>query len=853
MTQHTLSDPPTAGSSILDLAHAADPALVGGKAASLGDLLRAGFPVPPGACLTTEAYRVVADPVVRPLLAAGAAPAALREAVRSAPVPAGLAVGIRSLAGGPVAVRSSATAEDLPDASFAGQQDTYLGVEGPEAVLDAVRRCWASLWTDRAVAYRAANGIDDHAVALAVVVQRMVPAETAGVLFTANPVTGRRTETVIDAAPGLGEAVVSGAVDPEHVVLDGPGRVVERRAGGAGPCLSDRLARELAALGRRVASHHGGPQDLEWALDGEGRVWLLQARPVTTLYPLPEPAPGLRIYLNVNVAQGVLGPLTTAGQGAFRLMTGALARRAGIPVPDLHAGAPVLAVAGERLLVDVTGALRHPVGRVVVPRLFDVMEARSAAVLRRVLADPAFAVLPGRRVRLARALARVLVGFRVPPRLVSALVAPDRARRRTDDAITALRDRLGARAPLPPAARLDRVERTLTGEPPGVVGRVFPVAAAGFVAFGLAARLLRDRTRPGELSTVLRGLPHNVTTEMDLALWTLAERVVADPPARALVAGPVDAARAALDAGSAPSALTDGLREFLGRYGHRGVAEIDLGVPRWREDPSYLVGVLGGYLRADPDRTPDRVFAAAAAEAERTAAALATRAGGLRGRAVRALLGRARALAGLRELPKFALVTILDAARADLLAVGEALAAAGRIAGAGDVVHLTVADCRAGLAGADLRALVATRRVAYDRERRRRHVPRILLSDGTEPEALPDPVAPPAEPGELRGTPASAGVAEGPARVVLDPADPDAARLAPGEILVCPSTDPGWTPLFLTAGGLVMEMGGANSHGAVVAREYGIPAVVGVPGAVARIATGQQVVVDGTEGRVRPL
>ncbi|WP_433501880.1 PEP/pyruvate-binding domain-containing protein [Pseudonocardia halophobica] len=845
---HTL--PLTDGPRILDLAAAADPALVGGKAASLGRLIRAGFPVPPGSCVTTTAYRAVADPVVRPLLDAGAAPADLRAAVRSAPVPAVLAAAIRALADGPVAVRSSATAEDLPDASFAGQQDTFLDVEGPDAVLDAVRRCWASLWTDRAVAYRAANGIDDRTVALAVVVQRMVPAAAAGVLFTANPVTGRRGETVIDAAPGLGEAVVSGTVDPEHLVLDAGGRVVERRAGGVGPCLSDEHARELAALGRRVAEQHGGPQDLEWAVDGTDRVWLVQARPVTTLYPLPEnPASGLRIYLNVNVAQGVLGPLTTAGQGAFRVLTGSIARLFGVAVTDVRAGAPVLTVAGERLLVDVTGALRHPVGRIVIPRLFDVMEARSAAVLRRVLADPAFAVLPGRRLRFARALARVFRRFRVPPRLVGALVAPDRARRAVDAAVGDLRDRLDDRGPLPPRARLDRLEATLAQEMPAVAGRAFPVAAAGFVAFGLAAALLRGRARPGELSTVLRGLPHNVTTEMDLALWAVAGRIAADPPSRALVGGPVEATRAALEAGTAPAVLTDGLREFLGRYGHRGVAEIDLGVPRWREDPSYLLGVLAGYLRADQGRTPDRVFAAAAAEAEQTAAALAAGVGGMRGRVVRLLLDRARALAGLRELPKFTLVTVLDAARADLLAVGEALAAEGRIAAAGDVVHLTMDDCRAGLAGADLRALVATRRAVHDRERRRRHVPRILLSDGTEPEALPDPAAPPAVPGELRGTPASAGVAEGPARVVLDPAD---ARLEPGEILVCPSTDPGWTPLFLTAAGLVMEMGGANSHGAVVAREYGIPAVVGVPGAVARIRTGERVVVDGTAGRVRP-
>src|SRR5690349_5802582 len=272
-----------------------DVARAGGKAANLGELIAAGFPVPGGFCVTTAAYARAAGEV------SALDPAGARDLLRSRPLPDDVAAAVtaayRALGGGaavPVAVRSSATAEDLPTASFAGQQDTYLNVVGAGAVLDAVHRCWASLWTDRAVAYRASAGIEHAAVALAVVVQQMVDARVAGVLFTADPVSGRRTSTVLDASPGLGEAVVSGAVNPDHVVVDG-GRIdyrpgdkaveVRARAGGGTEqvartgaaderALTDEQVRTLEALGRRVEAHYGAPQDIEWAFDGSGAAWL---------------------------------------------------------------------------------------------------------------------------------------------------------------------------------------------------------------------------------------------------------------------------------------------------------------------------------------------------------------------------------------------------------------------------------------------------------------------------------------------------------------------------------------------------------------------------------------------------
>jgi phosphohistidine swiveling domain-containing protein len=272
-------------------------------------------------------------------------------------------------------------------------------------------------------------------------------------------------------------------------------------------------------------------------------------------------------------------------------------------------------------------------------------------------------------------------------------------------------------------------------------------------------------------------------------------------------------------------------------------------LPRWAEDPTHVLGVLGNYLRLDdPERAPDTVFARSAAEAESMVATLTDRArqrGALRARAVGVALDRTRQLAGLRELPKYYIVRVLAQVRVELLDIGAELSAAGGLARADDLFFLDLREVGDAIDGRDVCDVAAGRRGLYDRETARRHVPRVLLSDGTEPEARSALTS--VADGALVGIAASAGTATGSARVVLEPAG---AYLAPGEILVAPSTDPGWTPLFLTAGGLVMEMGGPNSHGAVVAREYGIPAVVGLPAATSSIVTGQEITVDGTRGLV---
>lgn len=879
---------------------AGDVAACGGKAANLGELLGAGFPVPDGFCLTTGAYRLAAAASgVNKLLETSAdvveefgteehraaLAARARDLLLGAAVPADVERSLRAAYSAlgpdvPVAVRSSATTEDLPFASFAGQQDSYLNVVGPDALLDAVRRCWASLWTDRAVSYRAAAGFDIGTAALAVVVQEMVDAEAAGVMFTANPVTGRRREAVIDANPGLGEAVVSGAVDPDHFVVDlatravlarRPGRkelaVRAVRGGGTervpavrepapGLCLTDGQLKALARLGGDVEDHFGQPQDIEWALDSSGTIRLTQSRPITTLYPVPhrrDGAAGERAYFCLSLAQGLTRPLTPMGLAAFRLIGAGAARRAGVPVTRAADGPPPYADPGLRLFVDVTAVLHSRFGRMVVPRVFDVMEARSAAVLRELTKDPRFALGQKSALPVAARLAGIALRTRMPGSVLQAIVRPEESLRR----LSRLGERISAAvrpsetAGRTPEQRLDWVEWLLTGPAILIVPAVLPAPAVGFAMLALARSLLVDTLRPTELETVLRGLPGNVTTEMDLELWQLAVRLKKDLPSAELF-GEQDVSEVARCylSGTLPQVAQAELAAFLARWGHRAVGEIDVGMPRWSEDPRHLIGVLANYLRLeDPELAPTVQFARGARDAEamiRQLAARARRRGRLRGRLVELCLRRARQLAGCRELPKFRIVEVLAAVRRELALVGEDLAASGRTDQPGDIFFLDTVEAREGLHGTDLRALVAGRRNEYERELRRRHVPRLLLSDGTEPEAVAP--AAPSQDGALSGSPASSGVVTARARVVLDPVG---AHLEPGEILVAPSTDPGWTPLFLTAGGLVMEMGGANSHGAVVAREYGIPAIVGVQDATLLISTGELVTLDGAAGTVR--
>jgi pyruvate,water dikinase len=788
--------------------------LVGGKAAGLAELLRQGERVPPGFCVTTEAHRLGALPEAE-ILAAYA-----------------------KLGGGPVAVRSSATAEDLPDASFAGQHDTVLGVTGPDALLAAVATCWASLHGARAVAYRQAHGIDHAAVRMAVVVQRMVDAEVSGVLFTANPLTGNRTEMMVDAAPGPGTTVVDGATEVDHYVLGAT-------PPAAGGCGSPELLAQLREVGERLQERAGGPLDVEWATGRSGTLWLLQARPITTLFPLPpQTGPGLRVYVEFGHVQGMLQPVTPMGLSTLRTQIAGMLAALGLKAEIVDIGG--------RLYGDLTDQARHPATRKRLVRAMAVdFGPRAQAAMAHVLSDPRFAPRAGAAPRAGRSSTRTAAAAPRAARpsmrtaaaaltgVLGALARPGAARARVDRAVEQLR--LAAAAPGDLHSLADRL-RFLRAQDRAVdAGDLTWPIVAGMLATVLPQQLLKGIATPAEIHAVLAGMPHNLTIQMDLALWQLAQR--AGGHRDLLLGTPPEELAARFRSGTLPDL---GLTAFLNTYGHRGAAEVDVGVPRWAEEPAPVFAMIANYLRVtDPDQAPDKRFARAAAGAEAALADLVTRARRrrpVRGRLAGFLLRRARSLAGLREAGKFAGLYPLQQMRRQLLIVGAELAGAGRLDQPDDIMFVTLDEVGT---EADLRELVTARRAVHSRETRRRSVPVAMLSDGTDIEAvLPRPETPD---GTLHGVGASSGRATGPARVVHDPAT---AHLEPGDILVTATTDPGWTPLFLTAAALVTETGAIMAHGPTVAREYGIPAVICVPAATDRIATGELITVDGATGTV---
>ncbi len=843
----------------LDDPRASVPARSGGKGANLARLYQAGLPVPAGFVVGVEAYRRFVDeaglgPLVARLVgevavddadALADASAALMAAFAAAPVPKPLAEAIavawRQLGAGPVAVRSSATAEDLPQASFAGQQDTVLGVAGADDVTEAVRRCWSSLWTVRALAYRTRQGIDHAQVAAAVVVQRMVAADVAGVLFTADPLTGRRDHVMVEAVRGLGAPLVGGRVTPQRWVVDGSTKAVLTAADPRGQeiLLDDARLRELTALGLRAADLFGAPQDVEWAAAGD-RCWILQSRPITSLFPLPAPAPagsaGLRVYMPLNlVAQGMTEPFTTAGCAFFLTMATRCSAYWSLRGRERWQ-ATWLPVALGRLFYDVTPFVASPRLAARLPLRLRLKDPAAAAALEEWV-DREGARLP-RSPGVALGAGLSVWMLRQVPGLLVAAAGPEQARRRllrhAEVELCRLQREAASRTTAP--EQLDFAFGTLPRRAVDLVMAQLPPVYVGLLA-GPVAEWLTGRWLGSSagVEPVRRWLPHDPTLAMGAEVAGLAESCAA--------------------AGAEPSRTGPGVSEFLATYGHRAPdREIDIGLARFSDDPTYVVNLIRSCLRAgDPGELLGRQRQAkehAAAAVDDLVTAVRRSQGPIRARLLRAVLTRLRGLGGLRERPKFDLVRIIALGRQLLQQVGASLVAEQRLDDADDVFFLDPADLRLALQGKalDLRVRAAGNRREYEREVGRRAVPRILTSEGETVYGPAAPVEPPA--GTLLGTGVSPGVHEGVVRVLDSPVGAD---LRSGEVLVAATTDPGWTPLFLLAGALVMEVGGVVSHGAVVAREYGIPAVAAVPDATRRLRTGQRVRVDGGTGVVQVL
>jgi phosphohistidine swiveling domain-containing protein len=892
-------------------------ALVGGKGANLVRLAQAGFPVPEGFLVTTHAYRSfvgandlegailaalptknmddlaaleAASKQIRALFAAGEMPPALAQALVQA---------YKRMQVEAVAVRSSATAEDLPEMSFAGQQDTYLNVTGAQDLLEAVVNCWSSLWTARAIGYRARNQVPHAGAALSVIVQHMVESQAAGVLFTANPLSGQRSEAVIDATLGLGEALVSGQVEPDHYVVDMEAqRIVEKTLGAksvavrgqpgggtqrveedqhATQALPDEQILELARLGQQVAKLYEFPQDIEWA-SLDGRLYLLQSRPVTSLFPVPSrlSSEPLQILFSFAAVQGVMDPITPLGRDAIKTIFAAGASLFGVQVTS--ATQRVIYTAGERLWVNVTAVMRNSVGRRIFRAALSFIEPSVQQAVESLWDDPQ--LLPERKGIRLRAL-RQMAGFflSLAGNLLLNMAAPrtrrERILRNSEQILEDMRARIAAidgdrYAKL--AQRTELLPRLAEERLPHTFILFISAVASGMAAFNLLGRLGASLNgKPGSsqpnkngasnwgerVLKITRGLPHNPTTEMDLVLWQVAQEIRQDPAGlQTLQSEPATVLAERFQNGQLSAPVQQAVGRFLDKYGGRGLGEIDLGRERWLDDPTHVFEVLGGYLKIERrELAPDAVFARGAEQAEKTASALVTelgktRFGWFKARLAGFFIKRMRQWMGMRESPKFFAVRMMALIRGELVKSGAEFMQAGELEHADDLVYLRFSELRSLAAGgySDWQGTVAERRQAYQRERLRKQVPRLLLSDGRAFYKGLQSSAGSAD--TLHGSPVSPGSVEGVVRVVLDPRQ---ANLLPGEILVCPGTDPSWTPLFLTAAGLVMEVGGMMTHGAVVAREYGIPAVVGVDQATQRLQTGQRILVDGSSGDITLL
>ncbi|MGD9987525.1 rifamycin-inactivating phosphotransferase [Pseudonocardia sp.] len=846
-------------------------AVVGGKAANLGELSRVGgVDVPPGYAVTTHAYRRVLaraaaldalfdrlthlDPADRDAIAALSAEA--RAGIEALPIPDDVAAALtgplgRLGADTPVAVRSSATAEDLPTASFAGQQDTYLNVVGPAEVLRRIRSCWASLFTERAVTYRLRAGIDHRRVQMAVVVQQMVVPQAAGVLFTADPVTSDRTAVTVEAVPGLGEALVSGLVNADvWTVRDGEivdsavatkkFALVASPDGGVRPqeieparqdvpTLTDAQVLRLAQLGRRIEAHFGRPQDVEWCL-ADDDVRVVQSRPITTLFPIPPAADeGNHVYVSVGHQQMMTDAMTPLGLSVWQLTT---------PRP--------MAEAGGRLFVDVTGHLGAQATRDWLLDTMTTSDPLMGDALRTVLAREGFLAPPTVSDSPGPPPVAAFDPIDADPALVEELIAESRA------SLATVAAEIGRHhgADLFDFVLDDFQElRRLLFDRRG--HQVFMTAMD-------AAQWINDRMREwlGEVNAsdvLTRSVPHNVTSEMGLALLDVADVIRPHPEVVAYLRGAGEDVLDGLPAVAGGQPAHDAIRGFLDAYGMRCVGEIDISRPRWSERPALLVPVLLGNVDNVEPGAGGRLFEqgrrdAAAAERDLLDRVRALPGGEERAAETKRMIDRLRTFIGYREYPKFGMVCRYLVYKRAILAEADRLVRDGVLADREDAFHLRFQELhevvRTGHADADL----IRRRRADQAVFRTLTPPRVLTSDGEavtgayRREDLPA--------GALPGLAVSAGTVEGRARVVLDMADAD---LDAGDILVTAYTDPSWSPLFVTIAGLVTEVGGLMTHGAVVAREYGLPAVVGVENGTRLIRDGQRIRVDGTNGHVELL
>ena len=835
---------------------ATDLSRVGGKGLNLGKLTQAGFLVPQGFCVTTDAYLFS----VQGLSEQNAN--SIKELVLAPDLVAEIRTAYEKLQTARVAVRSSATAEDLSEASFAGQQDTFLNVTS-DKLLEALKACWASLWSERAIAYRGTQGIADEGLAMAVVIQEMCEADVSGVLFTVSPFSA--DVSIVESNWGLGESVVSGAITPDSFqVSRETGEVLEKTVAtkremvtAAGvrevsiaqqdiPSLTEAQLKELAELGLRVERHYGQPMDIEWAL-ANGQFVLLQARHITTpsssttssepAYPTSEADEEsvenlrqgeihlLKIYTDAqgtvwchhNLAEVLPAPLPMTWSIIQKFMSGS----GGLGKAYRSLGFyPSKRVDSEGILDLVCGRIYVNLNREAelhfdgFPFAHDfntlkqnpqqAMYAQAATDITQSTASFWFK-LPLHVIRMSRAEVRLRQCRSDFDQVLTAQVLPV-----FESEVEAERDI--SYSDLSDAELLGKFQTWCTKTLDDFAPKALTATLlAGFSLQRLEATLQKcvDETTSNSLSSrLISGLSGNLTVEANKKLQQVATGDLA-------------------------------LTNFLKDYGHRAVDEFELAQPRWREDTTYLEQIIesfqqenaGTSLSGAKQQMEQRELA------EKELAELVKNKGSLR-KQIKSELDFTRRYMPFRETAKFYLMLGYEQIRRVLLELDS------RYALDGGIFYLVPDELQQLISGKAFGAVIATRKM--EREFLLQiEVPDVIFSDSLE--QIGAPIATDAAE-TYSGVGISAGVATGKARVLLTPAD-----VRPSDrdyILVCPSTDPAWTPLFLHAAGLVMERGGILSHGAVVAREYGVPAVANIPNATRHIADGQMLQVDGNAGTV---
>ena len=848
-------------------------ALVGGKGANLGELSRIeGISVPEGFCVTTEAYKSIVEQTPRfnalldqlalltieDLEAVREISRKIRGAIEATPIGKDIVEAVadclRQLGDTePYAVRSSATAEDLPSASFAGQQDTYLNIIGKDAILKHISKCWASLFTDRAVIYRMQNGFDHRKVYLSVVIQKMISPHAAGIMFTADPVTSNRKIVSIDASFGLGEALVSGLVNADNYKVRN-GQIIDKKIstkklaiyalkdGGTKEqdiepeqqnkqALTDEQVLALERMGRKVEEHFAHPQDIEWCLVDE-TIHIVQSRPITTLFPIPEANDQENhVYVSVGHQQMMTDPMKPLGLSFFLLTTPAIMR-----------------TAAGRLFVDVTPMIASPARRKGLMNTLGKSDPLIKDAFQTILEREDFIQsLPNEEQNSSISKAELALSSQPEiendPQIVSGLIE------RSQSLLAELKQNIRSKSgvELFDFIRNDIQEKKLSTDPQSLA----VIIAAMNASFWINEKMKEWLGEINVADTLAQSVPNNITSEMGLALLDVADVIRGFPEV-------IDYLQHVKDDNFLDQLVEfkggqesrDAIDAYLDKYGMRCVGEIDITRTRWSEKPATLVPLILSNIKNFEPGAGKRKFEQGRQEALKKEEELLDRLkqlpdGEQKANETKEKIDLLRNFSGYREYPKYGIVSRYFVYKQALLKEAEQLVRANVIHEKSDIYYLTFEELREVVRTNKLdRQIISDRKADY-KSYDKLTPPRVITSDGEiiageyRRENLPA--------GAIVGLAVSAGVIEGRARVILKMEDAD---LEDDDILVTSYTDPSWTPLFVSIKGLVTEVGGLMTHGAVIAREYGLPAVVGVENATKLIKDGTRIRVNGTEGYV---